>query len=90
MVYTFQPKRVCSREIRLTLEEQAGSYVIQHMEAVGGCNGNLKGISALLEGMTAEDAIQRMKGITCGMKQTSCPDQIALALEQFLESQTKE
>ena len=58
--------------------------VIESVTVVGGCNGNLKGISALLTGLRAEDAIRRLKGLTCGSKHTSCPDQIALALEEAL------
>ena len=51
------------------------------MKAEGGCNGNLQGVAALLRGMTPEEAVQRMEGIRCGMKKTSCPDQIAQALK---------
>lgn len=84
MLYTFKPRGVCSREFRIELVEQNGQTVIDHFEAVGGCNGNLGGIGALLKGMTPEEAVQRLKGIPCGRKATSCPDQIALGLEQFL------
>ncbi|MCD7734512.1 MAG: TIGR03905 family TSCPD domain-containing protein [Clostridiales bacterium] len=87
MLYTFKPRGVCSREIRIELEEADGRQVIQSMEAVGGCNGNLQGIGALLRGMTPEEAISRMKGIRCGMKGTSCPDQIAQGLERLLAEQ---
>jgi uncharacterized protein (TIGR03905 family) len=58
--------------------------VIENVSVVGGCNGNLKGLCSLLKGMTAQDAIQRMKGLTCGSKQSSCPDQVARALEEAL------
>ena len=54
-------------------------------EVVGGCNGNLKGISSLVTGMKLEDVIERLNGITCGSKPTSCPDQIASGLKKFLE-----
>ncbi|MCD8381800.1 MAG: TIGR03905 family TSCPD domain-containing protein [Clostridiales bacterium] len=87
MLYTFKPRGVCSREIRVELEEADGKQVIRSMEAVGGCNGNLQGIGALLKGMTPEEAISRMKGIRCGGKSTSCPDQIALGLERLLAEQ---
>ena len=58
--------------------------VIDSVSFVGGCNGNLKGISALVKGMKPEDAIARLKGIKCGFKPTSCPDQLARALETML------
>ena len=56
--------------------------IIESVQFTGGCNGNLKGICALVKGMAVEDAISRLKGIKCGMKSTSCPDQLARALEQ--------
>ncbi|MBQ1850373.1 MAG: TIGR03905 family TSCPD domain-containing protein [Lachnospiraceae bacterium] len=56
---------------------------IESVQFIGGCNGNTKGISALVKGMMVEEAIDRLKGITCGMKPTSCPDQLARALEQM-------
>lgn len=77
-VYT--PTGVCSREIRVELDGDK----IASVEVIGGCNGNLKGISRLLKGMDARDAIERMRGTTCGMKSTSCPDQISYAIEQAL------
>ena len=58
--------------------------VIRSVQVTGGCDGNLKGLSSLLKGMTVEDAIQRMEGIRCGMKATSCPDQLAQGLEKIL------
>ena len=58
--------------------------VIRSVQVTGGCDGNLKGLSSLLKGMTVEDAIQRMEGIRCGMKATSCPDQLAQALKTAL------
>jgi uncharacterized protein (TIGR03905 family) len=56
---------------------------VQNLEVIGGCNGNLKGIGALLKGMKVEDVISRLDGITCGIKPTSCPDQIAKALSAY-------
>ena len=56
---------------------------IESVEFIGGCNGNTKGISALVKGMLVDEAIDRLKGITCGFKSTSCPDQLARALEQM-------
>ena len=60
-------------------------HTIESVEVLGGCNGNLKGICQLLKGMKAEDAIERMKGTLCGSKPTSCPDQIAITLEEALQ-----
>ncbi|MBQ2936053.1 MAG: TIGR03905 family TSCPD domain-containing protein [Lachnospiraceae bacterium] len=75
----FQPKGVCSSSIDIEVE----NGTIKFVEFFGGCNGNLKGISALVTGMKVEDAIARLKGIRCGFKTTSCPDQLAQALEQI-------
>jgi len=83
MTYTRKNKGVCSLSTEVTLTDDG---VIESVTVVGGCNGNLKGISALLTGLRAEDAIRRLKGLTCGSKHTSCPDQIALALEEALEN----
>ncbi|MBQ6973958.1 MAG: TIGR03905 family TSCPD domain-containing protein [Oscillospiraceae bacterium] len=80
MTYTFTPKGVCSR--RMTVELEDGVIRAVHVE--GGCDGNLQGISRLVVGMTAQDAIARMKGIRCGFRPTSCPDQLSQALEQAL------
>ena len=60
--------------------------VIKSVAFTGGCNGNLQGISKLVQGMKAEDAIARLKGIRCGFKNTSCPDQLAVALESIIEA----
>ena len=76
----FYPQGVCSQLYQITLTDGK----IEEIQILGGCNGNLKGISSLLRGMTAEYAIARMEGITCGSKGTSCPDQIAKALKQML------
>ncbi len=80
MTYTYTPKGVCSR--RMTVELEDG--IIRSVQVEGGCNGNLQGISRLVVGMTAQDAIERMKGIRCGFRPTSCPDQLSQALEQAL------
>ena len=81
MTYTFQPRGVCSRAMSVEVDDQG---VIRDLQVVGGCNGNLQGISRLVEGMKAEDAIARMRGIRCGFKNTSCPDQLAIALGEAL------
>ncbi len=77
------PNGVCSKEIDIELKDG----VIDSVQFTGGCNGNLKGISALVKGMNPEDAIARLKGIKCGFKQTSCPDQLAHALESMISTQ---
>ena len=84
MTYTFRPKGVCSQEMRVEVDDQG---VIQKMEVLGGCSGNLQGISALVVGMPAREAIDRLKGIRCGVKPTSCPDQFARGLESALKKQ---
>ena len=84
MTYTFQPRGVCSRAMTVEVDDQG---VIRDLQVVGGCNGNLQGISRLVEGMKAEDAIARMRGIRCGFKPTSCPDQLSIALEKALEKE---
>lgn len=76
MTYTHQNKGVCSTKTTVTIEDG----VIQQVTVDNGCDGNLKGICALLPGMTPEQAAQRLQGITCGRKATSCPDQIAKCL----------
>lgn len=80
MTIQYTPKGVCSRAFEIEVEEG----VIQSVQVAGGCSGNLQGLSALLKGMTVEEAIQRMEGIRCGVKSTSCPDQIAQALKAAL------
>jgi uncharacterized protein (TIGR03905 family) len=80
MTIQYTPKGVCSRAFEIEVEDG----VIQSVQVVGGCNGNLQGISRLIEGMKVEDAVAKMEGIRCGMKATSCPDQIAQALKQAL------
>ena len=78
MQYT--PKGVCSRQI--TFDVTDGKVTNVHY--LGGCNGNTQGIAALVEGMEIHEAVRRLKGIKCGFKGTSCPDQLALALEEYL------
>lgn len=82
MQYSYRPKGVCSRQMTFDLE----NGVIHNLKVEGGCDGNLKGIGALVEGMEAKDAIARLRGITCGPKRTSCPDQLSYALEEALAS----
>lgn len=77
----FQPKGVCSSSIDIELNQG----IIESVSFTGGCNGNLQGISTLVTGMKAQDAIAKLKGIKCGYKATSCPDQLACALETMLQ-----
>lgn len=76
----YQTKGTCSSAIDVEVKDG----IIESVSFTGGCNGNLKGIAALVKGMEVKDAIERLKGITCGFKSTSCPDQLAKALEAFL------
>lgn len=81
MKYTYKTKGTCSAAIEIELNE---GNIIENVTFIGGCNGNTKGISALVKGMQAEDIIDRVSGIRCGHKNTSCPDQLACALKQML------
>ena len=81
MTYTYKPRGVCSRRMDVEIEDG----VIRSLDIQGGCSGNLQGISRLVEGMPVEEAIRRMKGIRCGFKDTSCPDQLSIALTEALE-----
>ena len=76
----YQTKGTCSTYIDIELDGD----VIRSVSFFGGCNGNLQGISKLVEGMKAEEAIKKLKGIKCGFKPTSCPDQLAVALENMI------
>ncbi len=80
MRYSFRTQGTCSRVIELDVEDGVVSNVVFY----GGCDGNLKGISQLVEGMQVSEVISRLKGIRCGTKPTSCPDQLATALEQVV------
>lgn len=83
MIYTYQPRGVCSRKMTVELE----NGIIRDVRVEGGCNGNLQGISRLVIGMPAKEAIERMRGIRCGGKPSSCPDQLSVALEQALQQE---
>jgi len=78
MQYEYKTKGTCSQRIFFEIEDGK----VTNVQFVGGCNGNLKGIAALVEGMNVEDVIIRIEGIRCGMKATSCPDQLAKALKE--------
>lgn len=79
--FTYQTHGVCSRAIDITLDD---SHVIREVTFHGGCSGNTQGVAALIVGMTAEEAVKRLSGIKCGFKSTSCPDQLATALQEYL------
>ena len=81
MTYNYRTKGVCSKEMHIELNDD---HTIKSVQVLGGCDVNLKGIAKLLPGMKAEDAITRMEGIRCGFKNTSCPDQLAIALGEAL------
>ena len=76
MQFKYKTRGVCSNEMRFEIEDNK----VKNMMVIGGCHGNLQGLSALVEGMDVDEVIQRLKGIRCGMKDTSCPDQMSKAL----------
>ena len=79
---TYKTQGVCSRQIDMEID----NGVIVDAKFTGGCSGNTQGVTALVIGMTVEEAIKRLRGIKCGFKSTSCPDQLAVALEQHIAS----
>lgn len=83
MVYVRENQGVCSARTEVSLHGD----VIEEIKVVGGCNGNLQGVSALLKGMRVQDAIDRLSGIRCGFRTTSCPDQIAKALQEAMRQE---
>ena len=80
MTQTYQTKGTCSKQITFDLNDG----VVSNVSYLGGCNGNLQGVAKLVEGQKAEDLIAKLKGIQCGLKGTSCPDQLARALEDAI------
>lgn len=80
MEYRYEPRGVCSYEMIIDVDGD----IIKKVTIEGGCAGNTIGVSRLVEGMKIQEAIKRLKGIPCGMKQTSCPDQLAKALEEII------
>lgn len=81
MEYRYRPSGVCSREMIIELDGD----IIKKLTIVGGCAGNTLGLSKLVEGMNINEVIKRLKGIPCGIRGTSCPDQLAKALEEVKE-----
>ncbi|MBQ8195965.1 MAG: TIGR03905 family TSCPD domain-containing protein [Oscillospiraceae bacterium] len=82
MTIEYTPRGVCSRKMIIEVEDG----VVKSLKVIGGCDGNLKGISRLVEGMRAEDVIESLEGIRCGFKNTSCPAQLAEALKKHINS----
>ena len=78
MTIEFTPQGVCSRQMIIEVEDG----IVTDLKVIGGCNGNLQGISRLVKGMKVDEVIKRLDGLKCGMKGTSCPDQLAQALKQ--------
>ncbi len=81
-MYQYKTMGTCSQMILFDVEDNK----VMNVKFMGGCNGNLKGIGALVEGMDIDEVIARVEGITCGMKKTSCPDQLAKALKAYKEN----
>lgn len=79
MKFTYKTSGVCSRSIDIEVEDN----IVKGVSFVGGCNGNLKGIGALVSGMNIDDVIDRLENIKCGIKNTSCPAQLANALKDY-------
>lgn len=82
-MYSFTTRGVCAQQIIFSIEEGT----VKSVAFYGGCSGNLNGISRLIEGMKVEEAMAKLRGITCGGKATSCPDQLAIALEAAIKKQ---
>ena len=81
MTHTYRTKGTCAQAIEIEINE---SNIIEEVRFIGGCKGNTKGISALVKGMDANEVINRLSGIKCGFKPTSCPDQLAVALKGII------
>ena len=82
MQYEYKTKGTCSQRILFEIIDEK----VANVQFLGGCNGNLQGISKLVEGMNVEEVIKKIEGIHCGMKPTSCPDQLAKALKEAIQS----
>ena len=80
MQFEYKTKGTCSQKIFFDIEDG----ILKNVQFLGGCNGNLKGICSLVEGMNVQEVISRIEGISCGMKSTSCPDQLATALKEAI------
>ncbi len=82
MTHTYQPKGVCSRQITFEIDDEGR---VRNVSFFGGCHGNTQGLSRLAEGMNAKELVERLRGIRCGMRTTSCPDQLAKAVEAAIK-----
>ena len=85
MKFEYRTKGVCSRSIILDIEDG----IVKDVEFIGGCNGNLKGICSLVKGLSCEEVKKRLSGIRCGLKPTSCPDQLRKAIDEALAAGAK-
>ena len=85
MEVSLKPRGVCSRTITMDLEDG----IVRNIRFTGGCPGNTVGLARMLEGMEAEEVVRRLKGVRCGFKSTSCPDQLACGLEAVLAQKEK-
>lgn len=81
MTLKYKPRGTCSTMMEVTVEEG----IVENVKITGGCNGNLQGITKLVQGMPAKEVIDRLSGIRCGYRNTSCPDQLAVALSKCVE-----
>jgi uncharacterized protein (TIGR03905 family) len=81
MVYQYEPKGVCSMQMNIEVEGE----IIKDVQIIGGCAGNTKGVSVLVKGMNIDEAIKKLRGIDCRGRGTSCPDQLAIALQRIKE-----
>lgn len=81
MKHTYIPRGVCSRMIEVEIEDD----IIVNCKFIGGCSGNTQGVASLVKGMDVNDAIERLEGIDCGGRGTSCPDQLSIALKEAIE-----
>jgi len=85
MSYIYKTKGTCSSQIKVDLD----GNIIKSVEFTGGCNGNLKGISKIVQNMTVEDVVSKLSGVKCGYKSTSCPDQLSIAVQEAYNAQHK-
>lgn len=86
MKHTYVTKKTCSRQITFELD---GS-IVRNVEFIGGCNGNLKAVASLVDGLTVDEVEKKVKGIICGFKDTSCPDQLAIAVREAYAKENKQ
>ncbi len=82
MQYEYRTRGTCSQKIFFEIEDG----IVKNVQFLGGCNGNLKGIGSLVDGMPVDQVIAKLEGTTCGMKSTSCPDQLAKALKEAIDA----